>query len=103
MKRSNPKIFAEAGFSSECAPDFGDPTPSRSDVSNSAGHVRRREFSALLVGLVAFMSQAHAEEPVHRIAVLVSMLPPDVMHAWLEGLRGKGYVIGRNLQIEYRF
>ncbi len=31
------------------------------------------------------------------------MEDPEIMEAWLEGLRERGYVVGQNLQIEYRF
>jgi hypothetical protein len=31
------------------------------------------------------------------------MEDPEIMEEWLEGLRERGYVVGRNLQIEYRY
>ncbi len=65
--------------------------------------MRRREFSAALAGLVVFARQAHAEDKVRRIGVLVSVLTPELMGEWLEGLHQRGYVVGKNLQIEYRF
>jgi hypothetical protein len=39
----------------------------------------------------------------HRVGVLRNMEDPEIMEEWLEGLRERGYVVGRNLQIEYRY
>src|SRR5437667_4057371 len=58
----------------------------------------------MAASLALFSLQAVAEEPVHRIGFLDgARLQPDSMKAWLEGLRERGYVDGRNLQIEYRY
>jgi len=54
--------------------------------------------------LFLLVSHAGAQEAVHRIGVLTSVdLPPESQKAWQEGLRERGYIAGRNLQIEYRF
>src|SRR5260370_28892671 len=65
-----------------------------------------RRLGALAViaaGLMLFASQAGGQQPVHRIGVLANNENPEVMKAWLDGLRERGYAIGRNLQIEYRY
>jgi putative ABC transport system substrate-binding protein len=46
---------------------------------------------------------SRGQQPVHRIGVLSVIENPEMMQAWLEGLRERGYVVGRNLQIEYRY
>jgi putative ABC transport system substrate-binding protein len=40
---------------------------------------------------------------VHRVGVLAVTERPEMMEEWLEGLRERGYVVGGNLQIEYRY
>ena len=74
--------------------------------------MRRREFAKLVATTALWSipasgmllsSQAVGQEPVHRIGVLTGVdLPPELQQAWLEGLRQRGYVVGRNLHIEYR-
>ena len=59
----------------------------------------RRLMFALAAGLVLFGSNAGAAEPVHRIGVLVGVLPPDLMKVWLQELREHGWVVGGNLLI----
>ena len=44
-----------------------------------------------------------APEPVHRVGVLAATESPENTQALLEGLRERGYVVGGNLQIEYRY
>jgi putative ABC transport system substrate-binding protein len=46
---------------------------------------------------------SRGQQPVHRIGVLTVTENPEMMQAWLEGLRERGYVVGRNLQIKYRY
>jgi putative ABC transport system substrate-binding protein len=57
----------------------------------------------LAVSLICFASQALAEQAVRRVAVLASTEVPENKEAWLQGLRERGYVVGQNLQIEYRY
>ncbi len=66
---------------------------------------RRHLLSVLAASAILVASQAVGQERVHRIGVLVggADLPPDTKKVWLEGLRERGYVVGRNLHIEYRF
>jgi putative ABC transport system substrate-binding protein len=64
---------------------------------------RHRALSVIAASLMLFASQARGQQPVHRIGVLTSSETPEMMQAWLEGLRERGYVVGRNLQIEYRY
>ena len=65
--------------------------------------LRRLLLAALATGLVLFAWDAGAEKPVHRIGVLWNIENPEAEQAWLEGLRERGYIVGRNLQIEYRY
>jgi putative ABC transport system substrate-binding protein len=60
-------------------------------------------FVGIVASLILFVMQAQGQEPVHRVAVLRNMEVPEIMQAWLEGLREHGYFVGRNLEIEYRF
>jgi putative ABC transport system substrate-binding protein len=53
--------------------------------------------------LLLFAPQAQSEQQVHRIGVLETMEVPENKEAFLEGLRYRGYVVGQNLQIEYRY
>jgi len=64
---------------------------------------RHRALAVIAVSLILFASQAGGQQPVHRIGVLSVIENPEMMQAWLEGLRERGYVVGRNLQIEYRY
>ena len=66
--------------------------------------MRRRHALFLIVAtLILFAVQAHAQEPVHRVGVLSSGKFPDRIKALEGALRERGYVVGQNLQIEYRF
>jgi putative ABC transport system substrate-binding protein len=64
---------------------------------------RHRALAVIAASLILFASQAGAQQPVHRIGVLTSSETPEMMQSWLEGLRERGYVVGRNLQVEYRY
>ena len=64
---------------------------------------RHRALVVIAACLMLFASQAGGQQPVHRIGVLSVIENPEMMQAWLEGLRERGYVVGRNLQIEYRY
>lgn len=66
--------------------------------------MRRRHALFLIVAtLILFAVQAHAQEPVHRVGVLSSVKTPYRIKALEGALRERGYVVGQNLQIEYRF
>jgi hypothetical protein len=64
---------------------------------------RHRALAVIVASFILFASQAFGQQPVHRVGFLRSMEDPEIMQAWLEGLRESGYVVGRNLQIEYRY
>jgi putative ABC transport system substrate-binding protein len=65
--------------------------------------LRRLALVATITGLFLFASPLRAAEPVHRVGVLGSAETPEQTQALLEGLRERGYVVGGNLQIEYRY
>src|SRR6478672_13741285 len=64
---------------------------------------RHRSLAVIVASLVLFVSQARGQQPVHRIGVLAPTETPEMMQGWLEGLREHGYVVGKNIQIEYRY
>jgi putative ABC transport system substrate-binding protein len=64
---------------------------------------RHRALAMIATCLILFTSQARGQQPVHRVGVLGSAETPEGMQSWLEGLRERGYVVGQNLQIEYRY
>src|SRR2546423_13037518 len=64
---------------------------------------RWRVLSALAGCAMLLASQAVGQEPVHRVGVLAITEGSEEPRAWLEALRERGYVVGRNLQIEYRY
>jgi putative ABC transport system substrate-binding protein len=65
--------------------------------------LRRLMLAAMVTGLVLFASACGAEEAVHRIGVLIATESPETAQALLEGLGERGYVVGSNLQIDYRY
>jgi putative ABC transport system substrate-binding protein len=64
---------------------------------------RHRSLAVIVASLILFASQAWGQQPVHRVGVLASTEVPESVEAWMEGLRERGYVIGRDLLIEYRY
>src|SRR5262245_23496627 len=74
-------------------------------------HTRRRTFITLLVGAAAarpLAARAQQRERVRRIGVLSSVPADDPevqarMAAFHQGLRETGWIVGRNLRIEYRW
>jgi putative ABC transport system substrate-binding protein len=64
---------------------------------------RRRALAAMAASVILFASQARGQEPVHRVGYLGNIETPEGHQAWLEGLHERGYVVGRNLQVEYRY
>jgi putative ABC transport system substrate-binding protein len=62
-----------------------------------------RALAVIAASLILFASEAGGQQPVHRVGVLRVMENPESMQDWLEGLRERAYVVGRNLQIEYRY
>jgi ABC-type uncharacterized transport system substrate-binding protein len=66
-------------------------------------HMRRREF-ILGLAMLADVGRASAQNRVRRLGVLVNFTEPNhVFETSLETLlKEKGWIVGRNLQIEYR-
>ena len=67
--------------------------------------MRRRELITLLGGAAAWPLAAGAQQPkVWRIGVLAPVpLPPAMLSAFRDGMRGRGYVEGQNLSIDVRW
>jgi putative tryptophan/tyrosine transport system substrate-binding protein len=68
--------------------------------------MRRREFITLLGGMVAWASPTRAQEPRRVIGYLGSSSPntfPDVVAAFVQGLKDTGFIEGQNLSIEWRW
>jgi len=64
---------------------------------------RHRSLAAIVASLILFASQGWGQQAVHRVTVLASTETPENVEAWMDGLRERGYVIGRDLRIEYRY
>ena len=62
----------------------------------------RRALAVIAASLMLFASQAGGQQPVHRIGVLAITEGPEEPRAWLEALRERGYVVGRNVLIDFR-
>jgi len=67
--------------------------------------MRRREFISLLGGatLAPCFAQAQQETKVWRVGVLSGISRNPSYDAFVESLRGLGYVEGKNIAIEFRF
>jgi putative ABC transport system substrate-binding protein len=72
--------------------------------------MRRREFITLLGGAASlpFAARAQQGERVRRIGVLMSMVEGDprgleYITAFAQGLAEHGWIVGRNVRIEYRW
>jgi putative tryptophan/tyrosine transport system substrate-binding protein len=65
--------------------------------------LRRLLLAVTAASLVLFASAAGAEEPIHRIGFLAGAPQAEAMNAWLQGLYERGWVLGGNLLIEYRY
>ncbi len=75
---------------------------------NSRPYRDRREFIALLGGGVVFWPlRVGAQQPAVPVIGYLSSGSPDVyppvVSAFLEGLKGAGYVEGQNVAVEYRW
>jgi putative tryptophan/tyrosine transport system substrate-binding protein len=74
-------------------------------------HWKRREFITLLGGAAAawpLTARAQQRERVRRIGVLMHTRPDEPegqarLLAFLQGLQGAGWVVGQNIQIDYRW
>jgi putative tryptophan/tyrosine transport system substrate-binding protein len=66
--------------------------------------MRRREFIGLVGGAAAWPLAAGAQQRMRRIGVLhAGMLEPSFIAAIEQGLRELNWIVGRNIQIDYRF
>jgi ABC-type uncharacterized transport system substrate-binding protein len=74
-------------------------------------HTKRREFITLLGGAAAawpIAARAQQPERMRRIGVLLSMVEsdprgPEYITAFAQGLAEVGWIVGRNVRIEYRW
>jgi hypothetical protein len=57
---------------------------------------RHRALAVIAASLMLFASQAHGQQPVHRVGVLGSTEISGRTQALLQGLRERGYVVGRD-------
>jgi len=64
---------------------------------------RHRALAVIAASVILLALEAGGQQPVHRIGVLAPVEIPEATQALLEGLRERGYVVGRDLQIEYRY
>ena len=62
-----------------------------------------RVLAAIAVSLVSFAHEAATQEPVHRIGIIQGEPVPELEQAFRDALRARGYDVGRNLQIEFRY
>src|SRR5207244_3747627 len=84
---------------------------SRARARRRGDRVKRREFITLIGGAAAawpFAAHAQQSNQIRRVAALVANTLDDpesaLRHAAFErGLQELGWVIGRNVQLEYRF
>jgi putative tryptophan/tyrosine transport system substrate-binding protein len=74
------------------------------------GDLKRREFVTLLGGAAAWPLAVRAQqrERMRRIGVLMSATPDDpyqitYLSAFMQGLQERGWTIGRNVRIDYRW
>jgi ABC-type uncharacterized transport system substrate-binding protein len=78
-------------------------------VRHAGGEMRRRDFLAAFGGAAALWPiLAHAQERVRRIGVLSNVRADDAdiqsrFVAFTQGLAQRGWVVGRNLLIDYRW
>jgi putative ABC transport system substrate-binding protein len=76
--------------------------------TTEAPAVKRRAFISLLGGAAAWPLAARAQEKVRRVGVLMGQPAGDPVvqarnAAFLQGMQGLGWTVGRNVQIEYRW
>jgi putative ABC transport system substrate-binding protein len=64
---------------------------------------RHRALALVAASLILFGLQSQGQQPLHRVGVLQNEEIPEITEAWHDGLHERGYVAGRNIQIEYRY
>jgi len=78
-------------------------------VSGMKTNMRRREFLGLVGGMAAaWPFDSYAQERVRRVGVLTNLRPDDAeiqsrLAVFAKGLEQLGWIVGRNLQIDYRW
>jgi putative tryptophan/tyrosine transport system substrate-binding protein len=66
--------------------------------------MKRREFIAATAALLVSTRHSLAQGTRRRVGFLaMDVVAPTVQNAWLDGLRYRGWIDGRNLIIEYRY
>ena len=68
--------------------------------------MRRREFIAIFGGAAAWVSPARAQEPRRVIGFLSSTSSdayPELLAAFVQGLKDTGFIEGNNINIEWRW
>jgi putative ABC transport system substrate-binding protein len=64
---------------------------------------QHRAPAVIAASLILLASQAFGQEAVRRVGVLASTEVPELTQAFVEEFREHGYVVGRDLQIEFRY
>ena len=78
--------------------------PSHSNLSGRDRCMRAfRVLAVIAVSLVSFAHEVPAQEPVHRIGIIQGVPAPEAEQAFRDELRARGYDVGRNFHIEYRY
>jgi putative tryptophan/tyrosine transport system substrate-binding protein len=68
--------------------------------------MKRRDFMTALAGTTAWVATARAQEPRRTIGVLGSAFYgafPGAEAAFIQGLKGSGFIEGKNINIEWRW
>jgi putative tryptophan/tyrosine transport system substrate-binding protein len=64
---------------------------------------RHRSLAVIAASLILITSQAWGQQSIHRVGVLASTELHESTQAFVKELRERGYVVGRDLQIDYRY
>jgi putative ABC transport system substrate-binding protein len=64
--------------------------------------MRHGALAAIAAILILFASQAAGQQPLHRVGFLGAAVIPEAEQAFVEVLRTRGYILGQNLQIDFR-
>lgn len=60
-------------------------------------------LAVIAASLVLLASQACGQEAVRHVGVLASTENPELTQVFMDGLREHDYLVGRNLQLEFRY
>src|ERR1051326_688884 len=64
--------------------------------------MRQGALATVTTILILVASQSVGQEPVHRVGFLGAAVIPDAEQAFMDVLKKRGYVVGENLQIDFR-